>query len=125
MQMTAPTPERPNELWSIDFPRHYKVDVPSFGFASSPMLVGDYLYVQAANGLVKIVKDSGGIVWRSAVTPESIMSNGAFSSPVMVTLNGVEQILATGRQAAGTREGRALGASNTAAEERAAGVQAG
>lgn len=81
------------ELWAIDFPRHYRVDTPSFGFSSSPLIVGEYLYVQAANALVKVDKRSGEIIWRTAVTQNSMSSGGAFSSPILATLNGTEQIV--------------------------------
>jgi outer membrane protein assembly factor BamB len=81
------------ELWAVDFPQRYKLDTPAFGFASSPLLVGGYLYVQAANGLVKLDKRTGESIWRTAVAPNSIMSGGAFSSPILARLNGVEQIV--------------------------------
>ena len=80
--------------WTIDFPRHFDVSTPPFGFASSPLVVGDYVYVQAANGLVKVEKSTGEIVWRTAVARDSIMSGGAFSSPILATLAGHEQLIA-------------------------------
>ncbi len=85
--------ETGEELWAVDFPSRYKIDTPSFGFASSPLIVGEHLYVQAANALVKIDKRTGESIWRTAVAPNSIMSGGAFSSPILASLNGVEQIV--------------------------------
>ena len=69
------------ELWRVDFPRRYATPVADFGFASSPLVVGDFLYVQAANSLVKLDKRTGQAVWRSLVIEEGMVSNGAFSSP--------------------------------------------
>ncbi len=91
--------ETGDELWRIDLPRHYQVSEPPFGFASSPLLDGDYLYVQAANGIVKLDKRTGVPVWRAAASPNNIMSGGAFSSPVLAELNGQRQLLVFTRAA--------------------------
>ncbi len=87
-----------SELWRVDFPRRYETPVPDFGFASSPLVVGDFLYVQAANSLVKLDKRTGQAVWRSLVIEEGMASNGAFSSPVLAVLAGREQLVALNRE---------------------------
>lgn len=86
------------ERWRVDFPRRYETPVPDFGFASSPLVVGDFLYVQAANSLVKLDKRTGQAVWRSLVIEEGMASNGAFSSPVLEVLAGREQLVALNRE---------------------------
>jgi len=80
-------------VWSIDFPERYGTPVPDFGFASSPLVDGDELFVQAANSIVKIDKHSGETCWRALVSEASMMSNGAFSSPVLATLAGHRHLL--------------------------------
>ena len=91
--------ESGKELWRIDFPARYETKVPDFGFASSPMLAGDDLYVQAANSLIKLNKKTGEPVWRALAGSGSIMSGGAFSSPVMAKIGGVEQVVTLTREA--------------------------
>lgn len=80
-------------LWTIDFPKRYGTPVPSFGFASSPLVDGDNLFVQAANSIIKIDKHSGETLWRALVSDASMTSNGAFSSPVLATLAGHRHLL--------------------------------
>ena len=80
-------------VWSINFPESYGTPVPDFGFASSPLVDGDHLFVQAANSIVKIDKRSGETRWRALVSETSMMSNGAFSSPVLATLAGRRHLL--------------------------------
>lgn len=79
--------------WRRDFPKEYGTEVPPFGFASSPMVVGEHLYIQAANSIVKLDKHTGKEIWRSLANEADIMSAGAFSSPTMETLAGREQLL--------------------------------
>lgn len=91
--------ETGEERWRLDLPAHFGVTRPSFGFASSPLIVDDHLYVQAANGLVKIHKESGRVVWRTAHTGDGMMSGGAFSSPILSELHGVRQLVVFTRAA--------------------------
>jgi outer membrane protein assembly factor BamB len=91
--------ETGTERWRIDFPRDFRVSPPPFGFASSPLVSGEHLYVQAANALVKVDKRTGGIVWRSAATDDDMTSGGAFSSPILTELHGVEQLVVFTRAA--------------------------
>lgn len=81
------------ERWRIDFPARFGTEVPHFGFASSPLLDGDFLYVQAADSIIKLHKDTGEIVWRRLDGDGNIGSSGAFSSPVLETLAGTRQLL--------------------------------
>ena len=87
------------ERWRIDFSDRYDTPVPDFGFASSPLVAGEFLYVQAANSLVKIDKYTGETIWRRLEIDPGIASNGAFSSPVVATLAGTEQLVALNRHA--------------------------
>ena len=51
--------------WKFDFVKEFKTPVPSFGFVSSPLVDGNFVYVQAGGGLVKLDKTNGKVVWRS------------------------------------------------------------
>lgn len=85
------------ERWRIDFPARLETPVPSFGFVSSPLIVGDHLYVQAGGGFVKVDKRTGEIIWRTLVDGGEI--NSAFSSPIAATIHGVPQIVVQMREA--------------------------
>ena len=85
--------------WRVDFPALFGTDVPPFGFASSPLVDGDHLYVQAANSLVKMDARDGSVVWRRLEVPGDMTDAGAFSSPVLATLGGIRQIVTQDRNA--------------------------
>jgi outer membrane protein assembly factor BamB len=75
------------ELWRIDFVEELGSKVPSFGFASSPLVHGEYVYVQAGGGFVKVNKKTGEIVWR-VLDDGGGMSGSAFSSPYLTEIEG-------------------------------------
>jgi outer membrane protein assembly factor BamB len=79
-------------LWKKDFPAETGSRDPDFGFASSPLVHGDAIYVQAGGGLHKLNKEDGSVVWKS-LDDGGGMFGSAFSSPVVATINGVEQLL--------------------------------
>jgi len=91
--------ESGKEIWRVDLPARFGTDVPDFGFASSPLLLGDHLYAQAANSLVKLDKRTGATVWRALEDPGRIQQSGAFSSPVAAVIDGVPQIVTLTREA--------------------------
>lgn len=80
------------ELWRLDLVKELKSPVPSFGFVSSPLIVGEHLYVQAGSGFCKIEKGTGKLVWRTLVDDGGMMGS-AFSSPVLASIAGQEQML--------------------------------
>jgi len=89
--------ETGEQRWRIDFVQQYATPLPSFGFVSSPMVDGDYLYVQAAASVLKIDKNSGKVIWRTLEESGGMMDS-AFSSPIMATLHGVRQLVVQTRQ---------------------------
>ncbi|MFT4546383.1 MAG: outer membrane protein assembly factor BamB [Verrucomicrobiales bacterium] len=80
------------ERWRIDFPEQEDTPAPGFGFASSPMLDGDHLYVQAGAAVMKLDKRTGKKIW-SAMQDKREMYGSAFSSPTIGTLKGKRQLL--------------------------------
>lgn len=84
--------------WQVDLPGRFGTDVPDFGFASSPLVDGEFLYVQAANSIVKLDKNSGETIWRSLEHSGSIGASGAFSSPVIAEIHGDRQLVVLTRQ---------------------------
>jgi len=84
-------------LWEVDFPATFETGVPDFGFASSPMVDGNALFVQAANSLVKLDTETGETVWRALQGSGNIAASGAFSSPVIATVAGERQLIVLSR----------------------------
>lgn len=85
------------ERWRVDFPKRFGTPKPEFGFASSPLVDGEFVYAQAANAVVKLRKSSGETVWRVLENKENIFESGAFSSPVMATLGQRRVLLVQSR----------------------------
>lgn len=85
------------EVWRVNFVEAVKSPLPAFGFVSSPLVVGDYVFVQAAAGFVKLEKATGNIVWR-VLEDGGGMWGSAFSSPYPTVLGGVPQILVQTRE---------------------------
>lgn len=80
-------------LWSRDLKTELGAVPPFWGFATSPLPVGETLIVQAggaeSNNLVALDQASGKTVWTSHPAKE----NG-YSSPVLLTLAGTPQVVA-------------------------------
>jgi outer membrane protein assembly factor BamB len=66
---------------------------PPFGAVCSPLSEGPHLFIQAGNGLAKITKADGKLVWHRPAGKSDMMENGAFSSPIVAEFAGVRQLL--------------------------------
>ncbi len=84
------------ERWRFDFPERLGASVPSFGFVSSPLVAGEFVYVQAGGAFVKLNKKTGELIWKTAEGDGGMDS--AFSSPVLAKLGGMDQVLAQMRE---------------------------
>lgn len=84
-------------VWEVDFTKRNGTPLPAFGFASSPLLDGDALYVQAGAALVKLDKRTGKTLWR-VLEDGGGMWGSAFSSPGIGELHGKRQLLVQTRQ---------------------------
>ncbi len=85
------------ERWRIDFPKQFGTPRPEFGFDTSPILDGEFLYVQAADSTFKLRRDSGTVVWRTLQHPSDVMQGGAFSTPSIGLVGGTRQLLVQDR----------------------------
>jgi len=85
------------EVWRVDFVQLFGSSLPAFGFVSSPLLIGDAVYVQAGGGFCKLDKATGALLWR-VLDDGGGMNGSAFSSPFVAELGGVRQILVQGRE---------------------------
>ncbi len=86
-----------SERWRVDFMAEVGTALPSFGFVSSPLVLGDSVYVQAGGGFCRLEKQTGKLLWRTLVDGGG-MWGSAFSSPYFATLHGVPQILVQTRE---------------------------
>jgi outer membrane protein assembly factor BamB len=75
------------ERWRVDFVEQFKTPLPSFGFASSPLVSEGFVYVQAGAALAKLDKHTGKVLWR-ALREQGGMMDSAFSSPILANLGG-------------------------------------
>ena len=79
-------------VWTVDFVKDFDSALPAFGFVCSPLIVGDFLYTQAAGAVVKIDKHTGQVVWRT-LEDGGGMHGSAFSSPVWYAPFGQNQLV--------------------------------
>ncbi|MBL8187074.1 MAG: PQQ-binding-like beta-propeller repeat protein [Acidobacteria bacterium] len=87
------------ENWRVDFTKEFSTAPPEFGLVCSPLLDGNFIYIQAGNAVVKLDKRNGKVLWRALNNEQaSIMTNGAFSSPVMATVAGQKQLIVQTRE---------------------------
>lgn len=80
------------EIWRVDFVEREGTELPSFGFASSPLIDGNHLYLQAGMAVTKLDKRTGETVWR-ALEDRRAMFASAFSSPLIATIHGKRQLV--------------------------------
>ena len=76
-------------LWSRNLADDAQAEVPIWGFSSSPLVTGDLVIVAAAGQLVAYDRETGEPRW------SDIKSDG-YSSPHLMTVDGVAQILMLG-----------------------------
>ncbi len=86
------------EVWKVNFVERFKSSLPSFGMVSSPLIIGEHVYIQGGGGFVKMKKATGEVVWRT-LSDGGGMFGSAFSSPFLAKLNDSEQLLVQTRAA--------------------------
>jgi outer membrane protein assembly factor BamB len=92
-------------LWSRNAATEAGVKTPGWGFASSPLVVGDLVVVAAAGKLVAYDLATGAPRW---LGPDG---GDSYSSPQLVTIDGVPQIVlmsAAGATGVSTADGKEL-----------------
>lgn len=93
------------EVWTRDIQQEYGRFGLNWGYASSPLLHGDALYVQVLHGmktddpsyLLRIDKVSGKTVWRVERPTSAIMeSPDAYTTPALLQYGATTEIVVTG-----------------------------
>lgn len=81
-----------SEIWTVDIEEQLGAKRPYFGFTTTPLVVGNLLFVQTGgdegNGLTAVSKKNGERKW--AVGDEPV----GYQSPILTELAGVRQIVA-------------------------------
>ena len=93
------------EIWSRDLQADYGDFGLNWGYASSPLLFGDALFVQVLHGmktddpsyLLRISPDSGETVWRVERPTEAIReSPDSYTTPFVHRVEGRDELVVTG-----------------------------
>jgi outer membrane protein assembly factor BamB len=74
-------------VWSRNAASDTKTKVPHWGFAGSPLVVGDVVIASAAGALAAYDAATGNTRWLGSA------GGGGYSSPQLLTLGGVSQVL--------------------------------
>ncbi len=85
------------ERWRFDFVKKMATPVPDFGFVCSPLVDGEFLYVQAGASFVKLNKRTGELVWRT-LADKGGMNGSVFSSPMLAEIAGKRQLVVQTRE---------------------------
>jgi outer membrane protein assembly factor BamB len=85
------------ERWRCDFVKRLEAPLPDFGFVCSPLVDGEFVYVQAGASFVKLDKRTGQLAWRT-LTDKGGMWGSVFSSPVFADLAGKRQLIVQTRE---------------------------
>ncbi len=93
-------PEDGTEAWRIDFLEREGTELPAFGFVCSPLPADDAIYLQAGCAVTKLDAKTGETLWR-AMENRQAMFGSAFSSPVIATIHGKQQLVAQTRSELG------------------------
>lgn len=89
--------ETGREQWRCDFPQRFEAQLPAFGGVSSPLVDGEFVYVQAGEGVAKVDRRTGEVAWR-VLRDGGGMFGSAFSSPVIAEIAGRRQLVVQTRQ---------------------------
>jgi outer membrane protein assembly factor BamB len=93
------------EAWARDIQKDYGPFGLQWGYASSPLLLDDALYVQVLHGMktdaasyvLRIDKASGKTVWRvERPTKARVESPDAYTTPTVLRHNGVTELVISG-----------------------------
>ncbi len=77
--------------WLVDFRQRYDTPLPELGFVCSPLVIGNTVYVQAADSFVAVDKESGDSRWRCLERDDK--GQGSYSSPDFAVIHERPQLL--------------------------------
>jgi outer membrane protein assembly factor BamB len=77
-------------LWQHDLVREFDASLPSYGFATSPLLTGGKLVVEAGGAAASFIafdRTTGRVAWQAGG------DRPAYSSPIAITIDGATQVV--------------------------------
>jgi len=86
------------EKWRVDFAKQFNAPLQAFGCVCSPLIDGDAVYIQVGGGTTKLSLADGKMIWQTLKGGDSMMSGGAFSSPIIATIAGQRQLVVATRE---------------------------
>lgn len=87
-----------SEKWRVDFAKQFNAPLQAFGCVCSPLIDGDAVYIQVGGGTTKLSLADGKMIWQTLKGGDSMMSGGAFSSPIIATIAGQRQLVVATRE---------------------------
>lgn len=79
-----------SEAWTVDLVERHGAELPSFGFAGSPLVSDGVIYLDiggSKGGLLAVKLADGTALWQSGT------AKAGYSSPIRTTLGGVDQVV--------------------------------
>lgn len=84
-------------IWYVNLSKDFGGGTPGWGYSESPLVVGDLVIVTPGGKkgtIAALDKMTGTVIWQSS----SVTEGAHYSTPVVATINGVEQIVQFGNQ---------------------------
>ena len=82
--------------WRKDLVNDLKTEKIPFGFSGSPIIEGDRIILNVNTSGIALDKNTGNLIWASAVHAGDINENGYHSTPVIYSQNGNRRALILG-----------------------------
>jgi len=79
------------KLWMLDLKKQYKIQIPSFGYACTPLIIEDRLFLtlgEEGGSLLALNAATGQFLWKTGDLPAS------YASPIAINVSGKTQIIA-------------------------------
>ena len=90
-KLTANSIKDGSQIWQLDLVKEFGSTCPRWGFSSSPILVDNQLIMEVggkdSSAFVSFDKTNGDVIWASA------QGAASYNSPLVVTIDGQEQII--------------------------------
>ncbi|MBC8316143.1 MAG: PQQ-binding-like beta-propeller repeat protein [Bacteroidales bacterium] len=90
-KLTANSKKDGNRIWQLDLVKAFGSTCPRWGYSSSPILVDNQLIMEVggtdSSAFMSFDKTNGNTIWASA------NGNASYNSPLLVTIDGQEQII--------------------------------
>lgn len=83
-------------VWRVNVLKQVGAELLHWGAASSPLIVGNLIYVQTGRGgpiAAAVNKETGALVWKS-----DVIGNAGYAAPVLIDVDGTRQLILAAEQ---------------------------